>query len=123
MLNNIKDHILCVRGNCDAEVDQMMLEFPIMADYCILYAGKRMILATHGHKLNPQNPPKIKAGDILLNGHTHVPACQDTGSFIYLNPGSVSIPKDGSLHSYMILKDGSFIWKDIDGNPYKQIDL
>jgi putative phosphoesterase len=123
MLNNIRDHILCVRGNCDAEVDQMLLEFPIMAEYCILYAEKRMIFATHGHKLNPKSPPMLKTGDILLNGHTHIPACQDTGTFIYMNPGSVSIPKEHSLNSYMILEDESFIWKDIQGNPYKRIDL
>ena len=73
MLNAVKEEILCVRGNCDTEVDQMVLEFPIMADYCILYVGGRMIFATHGHQYNMANPPMLKQGDILLHGHTHVP--------------------------------------------------
>ena len=115
MLNPMKHELLCVHGNCDTEVDQMVLEFPILADYCFLELDGHTILATHGHVYNPKNLPMLKPGDILLNGHTHIPANQDMGTYIYMNPGSVSIPKEGSAHGYMIY-DGKFVWKDLDGN-------
>ena len=119
MLNSIKDSILCVRGNCDAEVDQMMLEFPIMADYIELLTGKTDVFATHGHLYGETNPPPIGKGDILLCGHTHVPALRNHGTFTYMNPGSVSIPKSDSYHSYMIMEDGVFEWKTLDGMSFK----
>lgn len=115
MLNPMKKELLCVRGNCDTEVDQMVLEFPILADYCFLDLNGHTIFATHGHVHNPKNLPMLKEGDILLNGHTHIPANQNMGSYTYMNPGSVSIPKEGSSHGYMIY-DGKFVWKDLDGN-------
>ena len=115
MLNPMKKELLCVRGNCDTEVDQMVLEFPILADYCFIELDGHTIFATHGHVHNPKNLPMLKEGDILLNGHTHIPANQDMGTYIYMNPGSVSIPKEGSAHGYM-LYDGGFVWKDLDGN-------
>ena len=114
MLNAIKDELLCVRGNCDTEVDQMVLEFPILADYAILYAGKRMIYTTHGHVYNESKLPPLKSGDVLLHGHTHVPKCTQHDTYLYLNPGSVSIPKEGSAHSYMTLTDGYLEWKSLD---------
>ena len=116
MLNPMKQELLCVRGNCDTEVDQMVLEFPILADYCFLEIDGRTIFASHGHHHNPKNPPMLKKGDILLNGHTHIPANEDMGDFIYMNPGSVSIPKEGSAHGYMICESGEFTWKDVEGN-------
>ena len=115
MLNPLKQELLCVRGNCDTEVDQMVLEFPILADYCFIELDGHTIFATHGHVHNPKNLPMLKKGDILLNGHTHIPANQNMGDYIYMNPGSVSIPKGGSAQGYMIY-DGKFIWKDLDGN-------
>ena len=115
MLNPMKKELLCVRGNCDTEVDQMVLEFPILADYCFIELDGHTIFATHGHVHNPNKLPMLKEGDILLNGHTHIPANKNMGSFTYMNPGSVSIPKEGSAHGYMIY-DGEFIWKDFDGN-------
>ena len=118
LLNQIKEDILCVRGNCDTEVDQMVLEFPIMADYCILYEQGHLIFATHGHHHNTSNPPMLKEGDILLHGHTHIPAAEEFDGKYYLNPGSVSIPKNGSAHSYMMLENGIFTWKDLNGKPY-----
>lgn len=128
MLNEQKDAVLCVRGNCDTEVDQMVLEFPILAEYCLLDVDGQVIYATHGHKQNPQNPPMLKAGDILLNGHTHVPKREifqtERGTqCLYMNPGSVSIPKEGSAHSYMILEDGLFEWKDLDGRCYDRYQI
>lgn len=115
MLNPMKQELLCVRGNCDTEVDQMVLDFPILADYCFIELDGHTIFATHGHVHNPKNLPMLKEGDILLNGHTHIPANQDMGTYTYINPGSVSIPKEGSAHGYMVY-DGKFAWKDLDGN-------
>lgn len=113
MLNEIKNELLCVRGNCDTEVDQMVLDFPILAEYCLLELDGRTIFATHGHNFNPDNLPMLKEGDILLNGHTHIPANQNMGTYTYMNPGSISIPKEGSAHEYMIY-DGEFRWRSLD---------
>lgn len=118
LLNGVKDRILCVRGNCDAEVDQMVLSFPIMADYAVILAEGRLIYATHGHTVGSQNPPPLMSGDILLHGHTHVPVCEEMDSFTYMNPGSVSIPKGGSENSYMTYEDGLFLWKSLDGEEF-----
>lgn len=119
LLNEIKDQILCVRGNCDTEVDQMVLEFPILADYCILCVKNRMIYATHGHRFNRES---LQPGDILLHGHTHVPAWEPFGqNQLYLNPGSVSIPKEDSPHGYMILTEDEFLWKRLDGTVYHSL--
>ena len=118
MLNPMKQEILCVRGNCDTEVDQMVLEFPILADYGFLYERGRMIFLTHGHVFNENHLPMLKKGDILLHGHTHVPVCREHEEYIYMNPGSVSIPKEGSEHSYMTYEDGIFIWKNLDREAY-----
>jgi len=115
MLNGLKNKLCCVRGNCDAEVDQMVLDFPVLADYCILPVGKKLIYATHGHIYNMKNLPPLVEGDILLHGHTHVPAWTEFGQGnVYLNPGSLSIPKESSAHSYMILENNTFYWKDVD---------
>ena len=122
-LNAVKDQLVCVRGNCDSEVDQMVLDFPIDAEYCLLCEGDHMIFATHGHRYSPTNPPALRAVDILLTGHTHVPACRKEQGFLYLNPGSVSIPKGGSCHSYMTLENGIFQWKDLQGQVYQEYRL
>ena len=116
MLNPLKDKILCVRGNCEAEVDQMVLEFPVLADYAVLPVSDKLMYMTHGHKWGPQNLPPLCKGDILINGHTHVPKCEDNGSFIYMNCGSVSIPKENSPYSFMTLENGEFLWKNIETN-------
>lgn len=119
LLNERKETLLCVRGNCDTEVDQMVLQFPIMADYAIFYAGNRMIYATHGHNFNRESLPPMQSGDILLHGHTHIPAWEPFGGHnLYLNPGSVSIPKEGSAHGYMVLTENEVLWKDLDGVIY-----
>lgn len=119
MLNELDSDILCVRGNCDTEVDQMVLNFPIMADYAVLTDKHRLIYVTHGHIYNNDNLPPLHSGDILLHGHTHVPACEEYDTHVYINPGSVSIPKENSPHSYMIFDGISFVWKDLDGKIYK----
>lgn len=123
MLNPMANELLCVRGNCDTEVDQMVLDFPVLAEYAIFYMNGRTIFATHGHNFNPANPPKIKNGDILLNGHTHVPAFEETERFIYVNPGSVSIPKENSEHGYIILEDNTLTWKNLDGKVWMEKEI
>ena len=125
LLNGMKQQLLCVRGNCDAEVDQMVLEFPVMADYCVLPVGQRLVYATHGHIYNLNHLPPLAAGDVLLHGHTHVPAWKPFGNEnIYLNPGSLSIPKENSPHSYMTLEDGHLEWIDIEtGMAYHELTL
>lgn len=123
MLNAIKDKIVCVRGNCDSEVDGMMLDFPITAESVILYAGNTFIYATHGHKCGELDPPPHSDGDIILTGHTHVPRCAEHDGYIYMNPGSVSIPKEGSPRGYMTLTDGRFSWKTLDGETYMEYAL
>ena len=119
-LNPLKNYLLCVRGNCDTEVDQMVLQFPVLADYIVVETGKHTIYCTHGHKYGEDNPLPMSDGSILLCGHTHVPKCTDHGNFIYMNPGSVSIPKENSHHGYMTYEDGVFLWKDFDGNIIRE---
>lgn len=97
----------------------MVLEFPIMAEYCFLDLDGQSVLATHGHVWNPSNPLMLKKGDILLNGHTHIPACEEKDGYVYMNPGSVSIPKENSAHSYMIYENKIFEWKDMNGEVYR----
>ena len=115
LLNELKSEILCVRGNCDAEVDQMVLEFPIMADYTIINDGGVTVFATHGHKFNENNLPAVNF-DVLLHGHTHVPKNVKHENYTYINPGSVAIPKENSHRGYVIFENGMFIFKDFDGN-------
>ena len=114
LVNNIADKLLCVRGNCEAEVDQMVLDFPVLADYCWLVLGDKRLFGTHGHIYNPQNPPKLQKGDILVNGHTHIPALEDMDGYTYVNPGSVSIPKENSDHSCIITDGESFEFLSLD---------
>lgn len=117
LLNGMKDRLLCVRGNCDAEVDQMVLEFPVLADYAVLPVGRRLIYATHGHIYHVKNLPPLAPGDVLLHGHTHVPAWTEFGQGnLYLNPGSVSIPKENSPHSYMTLEENTMQWKELESS-------
>ena len=119
MLNEHKKDILCVRGNCDTEVDQMVLPFPVLADYALLEADGVWLYATHGHIWNEENLPPMAPGTVLLNGHFHVPVCREHEGYVYMNPGSVSIPKEGSAGSYMVAERGTFLWKNLDGETYR----
>ena len=123
MLNAMKDKIYAVRGNCEAEVDQMVLEFPVMADYCILSIDGKTLYATHGHVYNQNNLPPLCEGDILIHGHTHVLKAEQMEGYILLNPGSVSIPKEGNPPTYAVLEDGVFSIMDFEGNIVKSIVL
>lgn len=122
-LNQLAEDIVCVRGNCDAEIDQMVLSFPMRADYTILNAGKHIIFATHGHLYNNLMLPPLHKGDILLHGHTHVPACEEYETHVYLNPGSVSIPKENSPHGYMTFDGEVFRWKTLSGEEYMKYEV
>ena len=122
MLNSLnrEKNIFCVRGNCDYPADQAMLEFPIMAEYCLLFIQNRLIFATHGH----HSLPSLLPGNILLHGHTHAPAWEQTkAGFIDLCPGSIYNPRRNSQNSYMIMNDEGFIWKDLDGRTYHELNL
>lgn len=117
LLNSIACSILAVRGNCDCEVDQMVLNFPILADYFpLLLEDGRMVFCTHGHLFNPHKLPPIQPTDILMNGHTHVYRDEQLEWCRYINPGSVSLPKENCVNSYMVYENGMFTLKDMDGN-------
>ena len=107
MLAKWAEKILCVRGNCEAEVDQMVLSFPCLAEYSVLMADGKSFYLTHGHHANPQNLPALQEGSVFLYGHTHVKFDQVVDGIRCLNPGSVSIPKDGS-NSCMVYENGDF---------------
>jgi putative phosphoesterase len=115
-LNEVKDKIICVRGNCDAEVDQMVLDFPIMDNFRYIEADGLRIFATHGHHFNQDTPPRMSKGEILIHGHTHIPKCEKFGENYCLNPGSVSIPKGGYKPSYMIYDNRCFTIKYFEGD-------
>ena len=123
MLNPMKNDICAVRGNCEAEVDQMVLDVPVMADYALILYGERNLYATHGHIYNENNLPPLKNGDILIHGHTHVLKAEKREDYTLLNPGSVSIPKEGNPPSYAILEDGLFTIKGFDGTTIKELQL
>ena len=110
MLSGIREKIAAVRGNCEAEVDQMVLPFPCLADYAEILVDGRLFHLSHGHHQNPQNLPPLPEGSVFLFGHTHVKLDETVGGIRCLNPGSVSIPKDGS-HSYLIYENGEFFFK------------
>ena len=116
LLNNNKTNVLTVRGNCDTEVDQMVLEFPILADYAILSLDGLTVFATHGHHHNTATPPALAKGDILLHGHTHVLKIEPFGNEnYYINPGSAALPKENNPRTYMVYENRKFTIKDFDG--------
>lgn len=123
LLNENAERMLAVRGNCDTEVDQMVLDFPILADYAVLCVGGKTILATHGHRFHAENLPKMKKGDILLHGHTHIPECRELGDVTIVNPGSAALPKAQSEKGYLVLDESGFVWKTLDGTEYRSFSF
>ena len=116
LLNPLRSKIVAVRGNCDAEVDQMVLEFPIMADYARLELDGLSIFATHGHHHNTTTPPPLEKGEIMLHGHTHVLKIEKFGDEnYYVNPGSVALPKEGNPRSYAVYESRKITIKELDG--------
>ncbi len=116
LLNPLKERILAVRGNCESEVDQMVLDFPILSDYGVIFDGNRVLYLSHGHR----TVPPMGEGSVYLTGHTHIPhRYTGEGGVLFLNPGSVSIPKEGSPHSCLLYEGGGFTWIDLkSGSPY-----
>ena len=119
LLNGVKERLLCVRGNCESEVDQMVLEFPVLGQYALLLWEGRTILAVHGHDWGPDRLPPMAAGTLLLSGHTHVPDFRREGASFLANPGSVSIPKGGSERGYLTLEDDTLTWKTLSGETIR----
>ncbi|MCT8978608.1 phosphodiesterase [Clostridium sp. CX1] len=123
LLNEFSDKIIAVRGNCDSEVDEMVIKFPMMATYSmVLYEGKRLFL-THGHIYNENNLPKLRDGDVFIYGHTHIPKAEKNENIFIINPGSITFPKEDNPNSYGILEENVFKIKDLNGNIFKEINL
>lgn len=121
MLNPLAEKIICVKGNCESDVDGMVLDFPVDAECALLYAEGHTFYLTHGHKIRSDIS---KMNCILLNGHTHIPLCDSSDGYLHLNPGSVSIPKEASPHSVMTFDGKTFLWKNVEnGETYKSFTL
>ncbi len=115
LLNQYADSIIAVRGNCEAEVDSLMLDFSVTPEYGLIFDGSRALYITHGHR----EIPKLHAGDVYLTGHTHIPHDYTENGVRFINPGSISIPKNGTPHSALVY-DGKFRWIDIEtGDEFK----
>ena len=117
MLNGATDKLLCVRGNCDTEVDQMVLSFPILSDTAFVYDGeaKLTLFMSHGHKYSPDNMPPISGRTVFLYGHTHLLGKTEKDGIICINPGSVSLPKGGNEKSYATYENGIVEIKKLNG--------
>ncbi|WP_058301217.1 phosphodiesterase [Gorillibacterium timonense] len=120
-LNAYKSRIVAVRGNCDSEVDQMLIEFPMLAEYAMLFYEGRRIFATHGHHHHIDDLPSLAAGDLFIQGHTHVPVAEKRGDIIVLNPGSVSLPKENFPRSYGLMAGSRFQVNSFAGDTVKEI--
>lgn len=123
LLNEFADRIIAVRGNCDSEVDEMVLDFPMMAAYSIILYNNRRLFLTHGHIYNEDNLPKLRDGDVFIYGHTHVPRAKKKGNIFIINPGSITFPKENSSNSYGVLEENTFKIKDLNGTVIKEIEL
>ncbi|MCJ8342302.1 MAG: phosphodiesterase [Cetobacterium sp.] len=122
ILNPLKNKIMAIRGNCDSEVDQMLLEYLIMGDYTSLFLNEKRIFATHGHIFNKNNMPNIDNGDILIYGHTHIPLAEKIDGKYILNPGSISLPKENNPNSYGIIENNKFSVKRLEnGQTFMEI--
>lgn len=121
MLNGIKKDLLCVRGNCEAEVDSMVLEFPVNADYMVMWLGGRMVFCTHGHLYDLENMPNVNEGDIVISGHTHIYRAEQKNGVYYINTGSVSLPKNDNPRTYAVYRDGLFEICELTGKRVGEI--
>ena len=122
-LNAVSDKVLAVRGNCDTEVDQMVLSFPILSDYAMLFLDGVRVYLTHGHKYSPTTPPPLQSGDVMLYGHTHVLKIEYIGDNVFINPGSITLPKESNPRTYMCYENAEFTIFDFYGNKIKQISV
>ena len=122
ILNNLNKPIIAVRGNCDSEVDQMLLKFPMMQDYTVLYNGLKNVFLTHGHIVEPKEAHTTHS-DIFISGHTHLPGFTQDGTTLCINPGSISLPKDGHPNTYAILKEEDITIYSLDHKEYLSMNL
>lgn len=118
LLTPLKERIICVRGNCEAEVDQMVLPFPCLSDYALVNADGINIYLSHGHR----DVPPMLEGDVYITGHTHVPLIEKT-TYLHLNPGSVSLPKENSERGYIVYENRTFTFKTLEGREYRQVTV
>ncbi len=121
ILNSLSDKIIAVRGNCDGEVDQMVLDFPIGADYSLVYADGIRMYITHGHVYSPEKPMKLSENDVLISGHTHVLKALKLGEFYHINPGSAALPKENNPKSYAVYENGIFEIKTFDNEVIEKL--
>lgn len=122
LFNEYKEYFVCVRGNCDSEVDQMMLEFPILAEYSNLLVDGHRFFLTHGHHYDADRMPPLKKGDILAYGHYHIPLAYNKEGIYIINPSSVTLPKAG-VNSYGVYENHRFEIKDFDGQVVESIEF
>lgn len=123
LLNQYKQKIIAVKGNCDSEVDQMIIDYPMLAEYSIILYNDKKLFLTHGHVYNKKNLPNLNKGDVLIHGHTHIPVAEKLDDIYLVNPGSITLPKEDNPNSYGILENDLFEIKDLHGNIIKSIKL
>lgn len=123
LLNERRELIVPVRGNCDSEVDQMMLEFPMLADYSTMLLGSRRVFLTHGHELSPERLPPLSAGSVFLCGHTHLPLLERRGEIFVMNPGSITLPKGDHPRTYGLIEESSLEIRTIEGENFSRLEL
>ncbi len=124
LLNQYSKQIIAVRGNCDSEVDQMLLNFPMMMDYAwvLLETGQRLFL-THGHLYNSSNLPELREGDVMVHGHTHVPVAESQDGITIFNPGSMTFPRNGLPRSYGLMNANTLTVKTPEGELLSQATI
>lgn len=123
LLNEYSDRIIAIRGNCDSEIDELVLDFPMMSTYSVILYDDRRLFLTHGHIYNEDNLPKLRKGDVFIYGHTHVPKAEKKDGIYIINPGSITFPKENNPNSYGILEENIFKIKDLNGSVLKEIEL
>lgn len=123
MLNEYKDKIIAIRGNCDGEVDQMVLDFPITSDYNVFLMNGYRIFASHGHVYSPEHLPALKEGDCFLFGHIHIPTIRQENGITILNPGSITLPKGGKPATYAVLENDVFTIYTMEHEIFNQVHL
>lgn len=123
LLNQYSDRIIAVRGNCDSEVDEMVLDFPLMSSYSNLLLDGLRIFLTHGHIYNEDQMVDLGENSLFVYGHTHIPRAEKKGPIYFLNPGSISLPKENNPNSYAILEDRTFTIRDLDGGLLRQLEI
>jgi uncharacterized protein len=123
LLNQYKDQIIAVRGNCDSEVDQMVLDFPVLSDYTQLIVDNRQFFITHGHVYHPKQLPQLKVGSVFVFGHIHIPLIKKEQGIYILNPSSISLPKENEPNTYAIYENNRLMIKTFDQSVIKELSL